>query len=385
MQRPFPATRVEPSRLLVRGVNWLGDAVMTTPALSRLRQGFAQADISMLVDERIADLWTGHPSVNTLIRFKQKEGPWSIAARLRDQKFDVALILPNSPRSALECWLAGIPQRVGYAGHWRRWLLTRRVQPLPGQVRPHRRRAGEIRRLLRDHGSDVARPEAYTHQVYDYLRLGAALGADPSAVPPRVEVPALELKSAMIRLREMLQARKPAGASQEPVWLGINATAAYGPAKCWPLERFAAVAREVSGRVPGCIWLSFGTGSERDKGERLAGLGRGCIMNLAGKTSLRELMSLLRACRVLLTNDSGPMHLAAALGTPVVVPFGSTSPELTGPGEPGDPRHRLLRGIAPCSPCFRRTCPVDFRCMTSISVEQVVEAVLESLCGSVPS
>ena len=97
---------------------------------------------------------------------------------------------------------------------------------------------------------------------------------------------------------------------------------------------------------------------------------------MAGQTTLRELMSLLKLCRVLLTNDSGPMHVAAALGTPVVVPFGSTSPELTGPGLPGDLRHRLLKSDAPCSPCFLRECPIDFRCMNGIPVERVVEAVL---------
>jgi heptosyltransferase-2 len=102
------------------------------------------------------------------------------------------------------------------------------------------------------------------------------------------------------------------------------------------------------------------------------------ISSLAGKTSLRELMALLKLCRVLLTNDTGPMHVAAALGTPVVVPFGSTSPELTGPGLPGDARHRLLKSDAPCSPCFLRECPIDFRCMNGISVERVVEAVLET-------
>ena len=99
----------------------------------------------------------------------------------------------------------------------------------------------------------------------------------------------------------------------------------------------------------------------------------------AGQTSLRELMALLKICRVLLTNDTGPMHVAAALGTPVVVPFGSTSPELTGPGLPGDPRHHLLKSDAPCSPCFLRECPIDFRCMNGISVERVVEAVLQAV------
>jgi heptosyltransferase-2 len=103
------------------------------------------------------------------------------------------------------------------------------------------------------------------------------------------------------------------------------------------------------------------------------------MLNLAGKTSLRELMALLKLCRVVLTNDTGPMHVAAALGIPVVVPFGSTSPELTAPGLPGDPRHQLLQSAAPCSPCFRRVCPIDFRCMTGISSERVSAAVLAAL------
>ena len=103
------------------------------------------------------------------------------------------------------------------------------------------------------------------------------------------------------------------------------------------------------------------------------------VRNVAGRTSLRELLALLARCRALLTNDTGPMHLAAALGVPVVVPFGSTSPELTGPGLPGDPRHRLIRANAPCAPCFLRECPIDFRCMNGISVEQVVQAAVETL------
>ena len=132
----------------------------------------------------------------------------------------------------------------------------------------------------------------------------------------------------------------------------------------WPVSsrRFPLI--HVPGRFPEHVQSAIGNRQS-------------AMFNLAGKTSLRELMSLLKACRVLLTNDSGPMHVAAALGTPVVVPFGSTSPELTGPGLPGDSRHCLLKSDAPCSPCFLRECPIDFRCMTGITVERVVEAVLE--------
>src|SRR5262249_22823916 len=127
------------------------------------------------------------------------------------------------------------------------------------------------------------------------------------------------------------------------------------------------------------IWLAFGLSSDAKLCDHIAHLAGGAVLNLAGKTSLRELMALLKLCRVLLTNDSGPMHLASALGTTVIVPFGSTSPELTGPGLPGDTRHRLLQSGAPCSPCFRPTCPIDLRCLTSIRPDHVLQAVLQAI------
>ena len=163
----------------------------------------------------------------------------------------------------------------------------------------------------------------------------------------------------------------------QPVF-GLNPGAEYGPAKRWPVERFIAAAQEIQ-KQTNCVWLMSGGKGDIAIASQIASQLPSAnfhLLNLAGKTSLRELMSLLKLCRVLLTNDSGPMHVAAALGTPVVVPFGSTSPELTGPGLPGDPRHRLLKSDAPCSPCFLRDCPIDFRCLKGIAVERVVEAVL---------
>ena len=133
------------------------------------------------------------------------------------------------------------------------------------------------------------------------------------------------------------------------------------------------------GSIGNCPWLVFGGAGDWQLCNDIARLAGGGVLNLAGKTSLRELMALLKLCRVLLTNDTGPMHVAAALGTPVVVPFGSTSPELTGPGLPGDPRHQLLKSAAPCSPCFRRVCPIDFRCMTGISPDRVVGVVCHAI------
>jgi heptosyltransferase-2 len=161
--------------------------------------------------------------------------------------------------------------------------------------------------------------------------------------------------------------------------LGLNPGAEYGPAKRWPAENFAVVAREVSRKLGNCVWLAFGSLGDEQVCSRIARVAGSSVLNLAGKTSLRQLMALLKLCRVVLTNDTGPMHVAAAVGTTVVVPFGSTSPELTGPGLPGDTRHRLLQSAAPCSPCFRRVCPIDFRCMTGITPGRVTEVVLQAI------
>jgi heptosyltransferase II len=172
-------------------------------------------------------------------------------------------------------------------------------------------------------------------------------------------------------------------------YFGLNAGAEYGPAKRWPEQRFIDAAIEIQRRTR-CRWLIFGLKDDPIAARITTAVQQAAekefnredtqknprVLNLAGATSLGELCSALKLCRVLLTNDSGPMHVAAALGTPVVVPFGSTSPELTGPGLPGDANHQLLRASAPCSPCFLRECPIDFRCMTGISVASVVEAVL---------
>jgi heptosyltransferase-2 len=170
-----------------------------------------------------------------------------------------------------------------------------------------------------------------------------------------------------------------------PLWFGLNAGAEYGPAKRWPEQRFIHAAIEIQKRTR-CRWLIFGLAAEKEMASRITtGIQQAAgspkdspVLNLAGATTLGELCAALKFCRVLLTNDSGPMHVAAAVGTPVVVPFGSTSPELTGPGLPGDPRHQILRAHVPCSPCFLRECPIDFRCMTGISVQNVVEAVLRA-------
>jgi len=367
----------DPRRVLVRGVNWLGDAVMTLPALMRLRERFPGAVISILTHSKLEDLWRGQAVVDQVITFSKDDSILKVAGRLREQSFDVALILPSSPRSALETWLARIPERVGYARSGRNWFLTQTVHSRPGRVQMKKRAPGEIRELIKAPPKPAPVPET-AHQIHEYLHLVAALGAKPVSVAPSLRVSAEEIAGARAALIDEWLKNLGIGDSQHPaVLLGLNPGAEYGPAKRWPGENFAAAAREIGRRIPNCCWLTFGGPGDATTCAEIERLANSRVLNLAGKTNLRQLMALLKSCSVVLTNDSGPMHLAAALGTPVVVPFGSTSPELTGPGLPGEGRHAVLRTGAPCSPCFLRTCPIDFRCMTGISVNSVVDAVLD--------
>ncbi len=379
MAPPDRSNIPEPRRLLVRGVNWLGDAVMTTPALLRLRERFPQAHIALLTPAKLADLWHHHPALSELVPFYPGEGSWTISRRLKAANFDVGLIFPNSPRSALELWLARIPERIGYSRPWRDWFLTRRVANRPGHQRMPKRSVREIRRLAAGPSSSETGQQQMSfaaHQMQDYLHLAATLGANSAPLAPALTVTPGETAAVAQRFELSLEV---------PI-LGLNPGAEYGPAKRWPPDRFVEAAIAIQRKIH-CQWLIFGAAGDTHLAAQVAeGIRRALApdpdelrpFNLAGQTSLRDLLALLKLCRVVLTNDTGPMHAAAAVGTRVVVPFGSTSPELTAPGLPGDSRHQLLRAAVACSPCFRRTCPIDFRCMRAITVDQVIAAVLHA-------
>ena len=361
---------LDPARIIVRGVNWLGDAVMTSPALMRLRERFSHAHITLFTDEKLAGVWEEHPALNAVRTFSGQDSVWSAARVIRSGKFDLALVLPNSPRSALEAWLAGVPRRVGYRRSWRNFFLTDPITPRPEEIAMRKLSLPEI--LNRNESSsspDRPLPSPRAHHLFQYLHLVAALGGRDEAIAPLLTVSDPEI----CRIREKF------GIGRDHPWFGLNPGAEYGPAKRWPAERFAQVVRQcqIRGKIG---WILFGGRNDAelaDQVQKHLKSEEGPVVNLAGRTSLRELCAALKCCQVLLTNDTGPMHVAAALDVPVVVPFGSTSGDLTGPGLPGDSKHRLLKSKVACSPCFLRECPIDFRCMNGISVERVMQAISE--------
>ena len=251
--RSFVSEPDAASRLLVRGVNWLGDAVMTTPALQRLRERFSRAQITLLTHEKLADIWQGHPSLDAVMTFCSGENPWLVARRLRERGFQIALILPNSPRSAFEAWAARIPCRVGYARRWRNWFLTNAIEDRPQRLVMRKLTVGEIRRRVRL-GSE-RRPEEIggqgggkSHQIHEYLHLAAALGASAEPLPTRLSVSPEEARSAAVKFQ--------LGEVSVPL-IGLNPGAEYGPAKRWPIQRFATAAREIRRRSD-CVFLVLG-------------------------------------------------------------------------------------------------------------------------------
>src|SRR5450432_2666808 len=347
------------SRVCVRATNWLGDAVMSLPAIRAIRHIFPHAHIAVIARPWVADLYARETSIDRVIPYTARKGlraKREFAARLRHQRFDGAILLQNAFDAALMAWLAKIPERIGYDRDARGLLLTQRIAvPEPGEIPRHERfyylellrRAGMIERLPGESA----------------IRLGGLEAARESGLAH-------------------MDALKIAG----PV-MGISPGAAYGNAKRWLPERFAEVARRFSKVSPSL--LVFGSKSERALCDQvvaaLQGAGAGPRMdtrNLAGETTLREFIDLTAACRLFVTNDSGAMHVASALNVPTVAIFGATDDTTTGPT---GPLARVVREHAECSPCLLRECPIDHRCMTAVTSGRVSAVALQLWEESAPA
>jgi lipopolysaccharide heptosyltransferase II len=250
--------------------------------------------------------------------------------------FDAAILFPNSLRVALESWLSGIPRRVGYRGHWRSWLVNQIVR-------------------------EPRKPGPPEHHSLRFLRIARECGAETSKTEDcrsTIQTPGVHQTS-----------------NKHQTFIGLCPGAEYGPAKRWLPERFAEAAVKITAQSS-AQWILFGTKKDAAIGEQIAAaIGDHCV-NWIGQTTLDQLIDELRRCRLLLTNDTGTMHLATLLGVPVVAVFGSTEPRLTGPLGNG---HIVLRHHVECSPCFLRECPIDFRCMKAVSADEVASAVLSML------
>ena len=332
------------NRILVRGVNWVGDTVLSYPTVQQLKTLFPLSHLAILIPNFLIDLWKTFPHVDEIIPFQKKRGIGSIwedlnlSQSLKERNFDLAVILPRSFRSAFHIYLARIPIRVGYQDEGRSIFLT--------------------------HGVRRSKETLHIHRVHYYQKLIESLGEIDNPPSPQIILREEDRKWAD-------QALKDLGILGVKSLIGMNPGATYGLAKCWYPERFGELGKRLSEKWEVSILL-FGKEEERPiVQEILRHLGAKGI-DLTGKTGLLQLAALLERCHLLVTNDTGTMHVATAVGTPVVALFGSTDPLTTGPWGNG---HVVVRKEIPCSPCWKRICPTDHQCMELITVDEVEEVV----------
>jgi heptosyltransferase-2 len=339
-------------RILIRSVNWLGDAVMTTPAIGAIREHFPQAEITLLANPLVSQLFSPHEWVDRVITFDRNGrhkgigGRFRLAGEIRKQRFDVAIILPNSFDSALVPWLAGIPVRLGKRSDGRGLLLT---------------------------GRYAADESSIGHEVDYYRNLLRHFGITGQATAPHlVTTPDEDGRAAAL-----LATR---GIGEKAFVLGINPGATFGSAKRWYPERFAEVARQLASQWQAQVVI-FGGPDEVDIAAGIEQQLTGACLNLAGKTTVRDLMALIKRCNFFITNDSGPMHIAAAFGVPLVAIFGPTDHTGTAPYSE---RAVVVRKDVACAPCKLRECPTDHCCMTAVTADDVIAAAVR-LSQQLPS
>lgn len=340
----------KPRNIIVRMPNWLGDLIMATPVLKDLRTQFPESKITAMCQSKIAPLLKDDPHIDELYSYNKPSG-WihgmhetsELISTIQHGHYDLGILLTNSFSSAWWFWRGNVKFRLGYADHLRSLLLSEAV-PYPAQVNQQ-------------------------HLVTTYKMLLSPLGVPLSDSSPQLFISDEEFEEARQKL--LLDGVNPL----EQTIIGINPGAAYGSAKCWLPERFVEVSKTLLEDPKICI-LYFGDFAGSPLVRSICDqLPSERVINFAGRTSLRELLALMLHCNVFLTNDSGPMHAASALGIPLVALFGSTSDVKTGPYKNGYVIHKHVD----CSPCYQRECPIDFRCMTRIESDEVVNAIKKQL------
>jgi heptosyltransferase-2 len=331
--------------ILIRSVNWIGDAVMTLPAIGVIREYFPAAKITVLANPLVSPVFAHHPWVDRVMTFDESSahkgvaGRFHLAAELRKHAFDLAVILPNSLNAALVPWLAGIPVRLGKTGDGRALMLTHRF---PKALQP-----------------------AGVHQSENYRAILEYFGISGSIKSQLLVTTADEDAAIASRLAGN-------GIEKGDFVLGINPGATYGSAKRWYPDRFAVVARTLAEEWGAKVVITGGPGETAIAADIERNLAGNCL-NMAGRTSVRELMALIKRCNFFITNDSGPMHLAAAFGVPLVAIFGSTDHSTT---YPLSDTAIVVRESVDCAPCMKRECPTDHICMKAVIPETVIVKAL---------
>ena len=329
---------------VIRSPNWIGDGIMSLPAIRAFKEHFPDERLVVAAKRYLADIFLNIPEIDEIIPLPDRWTPRSFFSSLREfrrRRFDRGILFTNSFSSALFFRLAGIGSSAGYSRDGRGGLLRERVP----------------------RGADRG------HQQYYYLQIIEHLAGKRSCrdFPAALVVSAAESAWADAWLREQ-------GLAGTPFLLAVSPSAAYGGAKAWPPDRFRELIRAWGASHPENSVLLLGGPSERERIAVVAAGLPGSVHNLAGLLSLRRSIAVLSRCRLFVGNDSGLMHIAAALGLPLVAIFGPTEPGRTAPLAN---RFRLLHHGADCAPCQRRECPVDHRCMTVVSVDEVLGAVAE--------
>lgn len=337
---------IEYRRILVRATNWVGDAVMSLPALRALRERFPEAQISILAKPWVADLYRRETFCDETILYTARDlgAKWRLGRELAERKFDCAILLQNAFEAATIAWVARIPERIGYARDGRSALLTGAISvPRAGDIPAHER-----------------------FYYLELLRRAGIIDEMPASDVIRLDGAAAAREVGLARFREL---------GFDGAVIGVSPGAAYGTAKRWLPERFAEAAARVAKELDAGIAI-FGSKDERELCAEVA-MAKGVrTRNFAGETTLAEFIELAAACRVYLTNDSGAMHIASALGVPTVAVFGATNDVTTGPT---GLLARVVREPVECSPCMKRECPIDHRCMTRVTASRVAETALELL------
>ncbi|MBW6485769.1 MAG: lipopolysaccharide heptosyltransferase II [Syntrophobacterales bacterium] len=338
-------------RLLIRGTNWIGDVVMTLPALAAIRARWPQARIAVLAKPWVAEVYRLSNQIDEVIIFEEPGrhagalGKLRLAKELRGKGFDCAILLQNAIEAALLAKLAAIPRRAGYNSDGRGFLLTHSV-----------RRTAAVRRV---------------RQSEYYLEMVRALGCRPVEREPR-----LQTGEDYAVLAESLFSRF--GIAESGKLIGISPGAAYGPAKRWFPDRFAAVADSLNEEFKAQA-IVFGSKADQPSAAEVQKSAHHQLIDVAGKTNLQEAIALIARCDIFLSNDSGLMHVAGALGIPTVAIFGSTNPATT---SPAGAKSVVIHHDVPCSPCLKPVCPTDFGCMKLITIAEVLETARKLLQGN---